>query len=167
MEKHSFDYILSRSLMRSRLLIDLVDRCIGVAVNREHVTVASEDIRSACYAFSLDLISELGFELRDVSAVSEDIFYYFIGISDRLPRSEVSRLLVSNGVPEPRVGRIFDLLVWFSFLGLVGNDGEEYYIYHYRYDWRRMRTELARLNADETRYCVNSAFLDGLKSRVG
>ena len=39
----SFEYLVSRCLMRPRFLIDLVENCISIAVNRGHEKVSADD----------------------------------------------------------------------------------------------------------------------------
>jgi hypothetical protein len=66
--------------MRPRFLIDLVENCISIAVNRGHEKVSADDLRAACRQHSYYLISDFGYEIRDVSSVTHDLFYAFIGI---------------------------------------------------------------------------------------
>jgi hypothetical protein len=42
----SFEYFVSRCLMRPRFLIDLVENCISIAVNRGHEKVSADDLRA-------------------------------------------------------------------------------------------------------------------------
>jgi hypothetical protein len=76
----SFEYLVSRCLMSPRFLIDLVENCISIAVNRGHEKVSADDLRAACRQHSYYLISDFGYEIRDVSSVTHDLFYAFIGI---------------------------------------------------------------------------------------
>jgi histone H3/H4 len=78
--------MIENSLMRPRFLIDLCENALSFAVNRGHSTVQKSDIEDALEKHSIYLVSYFGYEVRDVSGISEDIFYQFLGESDTLYR---------------------------------------------------------------------------------
>lgn len=55
----SFDYILSRTLMRPREVIRFVRECVNVAINRNRERVTEEDIQHAEMAYSEDALGTL------------------------------------------------------------------------------------------------------------
>src|SRR5262249_32470151 len=115
----SFEYLVGRCLMRPRFLIDLIENCISIAVNRGHEKVSADDLRAACRQHSYYLISDFGYEIRDVSSVTHDLFYAFIGIGELLTYDEVRKALGDAGIAETDRDRIIELLLWYGFLGLA------------------------------------------------
>ena len=87
--------MIESSLMRPRFLIDICERAISFAINRGHEAVLREDVQDAMEQHSLYLVSDFGYEIRDVSGVSEDIFYAFLGKGTILTEDEVVTILSS------------------------------------------------------------------------
>ena len=113
----SFSYILERTLMRPRDLLNFLHRCIEVAVNRGHDLVKQDDIVKAESAYSEDILLSTIFELRDVHPESDPV-YEFLGCPTHLTKDDVLQ----------RVGNrqdLVELLVWFGFLGVQAHLGEE------------------------------------------
>jgi hypothetical protein len=155
--------MIESSLMRPRFLIELCEKAISFAINRRHASVTAIDVEDALKQQSLYLVSDFGYEIRDVAGVTEDIFYRFIGKGDVLTPQEIAEIIgPTNGMaPE----RVLDLLVWYGFLGIPGSDGKPLFIYDRLYDMRRLEADRAQ-QADNLLYVVNPAFLRGLvKSR--
>jgi len=156
----ALDLIISSALMRPRFVIDLCEKTISFAINRGHAAVQANDVADALAQHSLHLVSDFGYEIRDVSGVSEDIFYKFIGEGDTLTPDEVLEIVKrakSAIAPE----KIVDLLVWYGFLGIPGSDGKPVFIFDRAYDIRRLMAERERLGSNLL-YVVNPAFLKGL-----
>jgi hypothetical protein len=152
--------MIASSLMRPRFLIDLCEKAISFAVNRGHESVTTGDVESALEQHSLYLVSDFGYEIRDVAGITEDIFYRFIGLGDTLTADEV-RDAIGN-VEGTSVDRIVDLLLWYGFLGVPGPGGRAIYIFDRDYDMRRLDADRRAQGADLL-YVVNPAFLMGLK----
>jgi len=157
----SFEYLVSRCLMRPRFLIDLIENCISIAVNRGHDAVTQEDIRAACRQHSYYLISDFGYEIRDVSSVSQDLFYAFIGIGELVTHDEVLKALAEAGVEEAAREKTVELLLWYGFLGLAISTEKKLFIYDVEYDFQRLKAQ-GQIGNDATLYCINPAFIDGL-----
>jgi len=153
--------MIESSLRRPRFLIDLCERALSFAVNRGHTTVSESDVEEGLRQMSLYLVSDFGYELRDVAGTPEDIFYLFIGQSDLLTEQELRELLSPDHLG---IGfdETIDLLLWYGFLGVVDASGRPVYIYDRAYDFRRLEAERPQ-KADEALYAVNPAFLRGLK----
>ena len=156
----SFDYLVNRCLMRPRFLIDLIENCISIAVNRGHLKVETDDILLACRQHSYYLISDFGYEIRDVSAVTHDIFYAFIGIGELVTEAEVTAALKDIGIPAEDHARVMELLLWYGFLGLALADDKKLFIYDLEYDFKRLKAQIKDKAA--VLYCINPAFIDGL-----
>lgn len=70
---------------------------------------------------SLYLVSDFGYELRDVAGTPESIFYKFIGAPAQLTAQELEKLLDGTDMDLP-VEETVDLLVWYGFLGIMVGD---------------------------------------------
>jgi hypothetical protein len=159
--RDAMSHMLDSSLMRPRFLIDLCERAISFAINRGHEQVTAKDVEDALEQHSIYLVSFFGYELRDVSGISDKIFYNFIGQGVRLTEKEMEPILArsQNGVAPKEV---IMMLLWYGFLGIPDASGNPVYIYDRAYDMRRLEAELER-QGPEVRYFVNGAFLRGLE----
>lgn len=157
--RNALDWMIETSLRRPRFLIDLCERILSFAINRGHVIVAQEDVEEGLRQMSLYLVSDFGYELRDVAGTPEDIFYYFIGKGSRLSSEELKAVLSDDhlglGFEET-----LDLLLWYGFLGVETESGPVF-IYDRAYDIRRLEADRGR-DTNEAIYAVNPAFLRGL-----
>ena len=156
----AIERLISASLMRPRFLIDLCERMLSFAVNRGHQVVEEEDVSDAIAQMSLYLVSDFGYEMRDIAGTPEDIFYRFIGAGERLKPEELEALISSDelgiGIKET-----IDLLLWYGFLGIFASNGKPTFIYDRAYDFRRLEAE-KRAAGTGIRYVVNPAFVSGL-----
>ena len=152
--------MIESSLMRPRFLIDLVEKAISFAVNRGHGAVDVDDVEAALRQQSLLLVSDFGYEIRDVAGLSEGIFYKFIGKGEMLTPAEVATIVGDTDLLE--TSRIIDLLVWYGFLGIPGASGNSLFIYDREYDMRRLEAD-RRAQGGDLLYVVNPAFLRGLQ----
>jgi hypothetical protein len=160
-KKSAVDVMIAASLMRPRFLIDLADKALAIAINRGHSMVATDDVKTALEKHSLYLVTDFGFEVRDVSGLSEKIFYDFIGEGQRLTPDQAVKI-VSKREHRMEPQAIVDLLLWYGFLGIPDMRHRPVYIYNRDYDYKRLEAERDRLG-DELVYYVNPAFLEGLK----
>lgn len=158
--KTAVEAMVAASLMRPRFLIDLAENSLSIAVNRGHSMITEDDVRAALEKHSLYLVTDFGFEVRDISGLSEKIFYDFIGEGQRLTHPQVLNI-VSKHQHGMQPERIVDLLLWYGFLGIPDQKNRPVFIYDREYDFKRLEAERDRL--DEVVYYVNAAFLEGLK----
>jgi hypothetical protein len=155
-------HMIESSLMRPRFLIELCERAISFAVNRGHAAVMPDDVQAALEKHSIYLVSFFGYELRDVSGISDKIFYAFMGHPDRLDEKEIDAIVTQtrNGYS---TNELIEMLIWYGFLGIPDGHGKPVYIYHRDYDMRRLQAERDRLGSG-VKYSVNPAFLRGLEN---
>ena len=159
--EESSQFLIDRCLMRPRWLIDLVSHCRAHAINLRHERIEVEDIIAGLHSFSADLLTDLGYEIRDVVANSEELLYAFLGVSAVFSKVEFEMVLAREGFVEGTED-ITEILLWYGFLG-VGASGEEArYIPSVNYDMRRMKAHIRRF-ADDVRYYVNPAFWSALE----
>jgi len=152
--------MIEGSLRRPRFLIDLCERTVSVAVNRGHEKVEQPDLEEGLRQMSLYLVSDFGYEMRDIAGTPEDIFYEFIGTPETLSDAAVRAILAKIEL-KTSIDETIDLLMWYGFLGVKSANGEPVFIYDRAYDFRRLEAERAKLGADKI-YAVNPAFLRGL-----
>jgi hypothetical protein len=159
--EESSEYIIRRSLLRPRNLLNLVNYCKSNAVNLSHPKILEDDLMKACASYSAEIGNEIGLEIRDVFPAAEDILYYFIGQSPWLALGDVKRVLSSSPISQADISRLIEILLWFSFLGVVrqADDGiEETYIYDVYYDMKKLKRLAADLIDDTTDLCIHRAF---------
>lgn len=162
--EESAQYLIDRSLMRPRALIDLVQACRAHALNLRKDKIDVKDIEYGEEAYSMELTHNIRYEIRDVFPEAQDAMYGLMGSMNWLARTELSNLLERAGVPANKHERALDLLLWYGVLGFVRSGGEETYIYHAKYDLRRLKAA-AQVAADPM-YSVNPAFWKGLEIRT-
>lgn len=76
--------------------------------------------------YSADIVNEAGLEVRDVFPQATDILYYFIGAEPSMNPADVRQRHRGSPVPEAQWDRIIELLLWFSFLGVVRQSNGEW-----------------------------------------
>lgn len=154
----SSQYLIDRSLMRPRCLIELLSHCRGFAVNLRHEIIQEDDIENGLKAYSNDLLSDISLEVRDVLSSAKDVVYGFIGVPVAFNHDKLKQLIFSTGATEDKFEPIFDILLWFGFLGIIDTNGEAAYIYTYTYDMKLFRAAIRKLEQEGLAYQVNPAF---------
>lgn len=157
----SLSWLTKRSLMRPRYLIQLCDECIGHADASGNSRIEEEDLRSGFRNYSLDIIGNTSFEMRDVAPYSEDAIYALIGLSRRCSLGELKKALSQDGFSE-NIDKIIELFFWFAVVGAETRNGEEKYIYDYRYDLKLFTKMRQRKLDDNEIVYINHAFAQGL-----
>lgn len=159
----SAEYLIKRSLMRPRSLLDLIGHCRGYAINLGHNKIEKEDIAKGCDAFSNDLLSELDLEIRDVFPSAEHLLYAFIGAKHHLTRTELETILKDHGIFNEQLQEVIRILLWFGFIGMVWTDSSDRYIYSFNYNIKGMDSSHNQLlNKGTIRYSINPAFTPAL-----
>jgi Cdc6-like AAA superfamily ATPase len=153
--------MIEGSLRRPRFLIDLCERVLSFAINRGHAFVSEEDVNEGLRQMSLYLVSDFGYEMRDIAGTPEDIFYLFIGSPELVTEEEITKILTAEKTTLS-ISEVIDLLLWYGFLGIVTETGSPVYIYNRAYDFRRLLAERPEQNGERL-YSINPAFLMGLK----
>jgi hypothetical protein len=155
----SSQYLIDRSLMRPRFLLNLISQCKSFAINLNHDRVLQEDIEKGLTAYSTDLLTDIGYEINDVENNVDDILYAFIGSKSLLKKCDVFQTLGNFGVDEDCFDKIFELLLWYGFIGLVVNE-EPKYIYNFNYSMKLMSGMIK--NKGDIDYQINPAFWPAL-----
>jgi len=77
--EESSQYLIDRSLMRPRFLLDLINQCKSFAVNLNHSIIEEDDIKKGLEAYSSDLLADIHYEIDDISPGNGESLYAFIG----------------------------------------------------------------------------------------
>jgi hypothetical protein len=157
--EESSQYLIDRSLMRPRFLLNLINQCKSFAINLNHERVLEEDIKKGLAAYSTDLLTDIGYEINDVESDSDDILYAFIGSKSIVSKIDIFSILGDFGVDQNFFDKIFELLLWYGFIGLIVND-EPKYIYDFNYSMKLMSGIIK--NKGNINYLINPAFWPAL-----
>jgi len=153
----SFQFILSRTLLRPREVLRFVGGCINTAINHRHEKVMESDILQAERAYSAESLVDISLEMRDVKLQYDNVPYAFIGASTVLSRTGVEAHLKEAGIHIEDLPEVIELLVWFGVLGIFVSEDDERYSYQFEHDPKRMAAGL-RAHA----YCIHPAFRSAL-----
>lgn len=137
----SFKYVMSRTFHRPRDVIRFLKHAINQALNRGHARVALEDFETGERLYSEDQLTDISYELRDVSPRYDDLLYAFIAEPRELSQGDLLSILHGAKIPDEEIEQAIRLLVWFSFLGVVDRVGDERYTYQYRHNVDRLLKE--------------------------
>ncbi len=157
--EESSQYLIERSLMRPRFLLNLISQCKSFAVNLNHDRVLKEDIEKGLTAYSTDLLTDIGYEIHDVENNVDDVLYAFIGSNSVVTKDEIFAILGEFNVSNQFFEKIFELLLWYGFIGLRIN-GETKYIYDFNYSMQLMAGIIKKKGNIE--YAINPAFWPAL-----
>jgi hypothetical protein len=159
--EESSQYLIDRSLMRPRALIELVRFCRSHAVNLRHARIEVADIDHGEEAYSSALLENVNYEVRDVYPLAGDLLYEFVGASELQVGTELKVMLESK--VGDRWQTLFDLLLWYGFLGVVRESGETSYVYSVKYDMKRLRALAFKNDLASTMFRINPAFWRALE----
>lgn len=159
--RDSVSLMIESSLYRPRFLIEAAERVVAFAINRGHTVVVRDDVENGLNQMSMYLVSEFGFEMRDVAGTPERIFYAFIGCEPELSYEQVAAK-ISNQFADLDTKKTIQMLLWYGFLGTRNKEGEAVFIFDRAYDFNRLLAELS-VPFESNVFVVNAAFLRGLK----
>lgn len=157
--EESSQYLIERSLMRPRFLLNLINQCKSFAINLNHERILSDDIEKGLSAYSTDLLTDIGYEINDIANNGTDILYAFIGSKSKLTKEEIETALYDFGVDKAETSNITDLLLWYGFIG-VEIQGEPKYIYDFNYSMQLLNG-IIKKNKTAT-LSINPAFWPSL-----
>lgn len=135
----SFQYVLSRTLMRPRDYLMFVHRSIETAINRGHDKVEEEDLLFAEKQYSNDLTQYFQFELQDVFTKIPDFIYSFLGEKYELQKQEIEELLTRSKVKTANLNEAISFLCWYGFLGIYNRQSDQSrFSFDLNYDMRKL-----------------------------
>lgn len=156
----SLDYLIDRSLMRPRFLLNLINHCKASAVNLKHARIEEADIDKGLAAFSVDVLTDVEFEMNDISPGAGDSLYAFIDANTLLTPDELNKLLRRGGIVDDKIPSVLNLLLWYGFLGVQVDVEDIRYIYDFSYSMRMLSG--FRKTRSDCSFAVNPAFFKAL-----
>jgi len=160
--EESSQYLIDRCLMRPRNLIELLNHCRGFAANLRHDVITENDVANGLKAYSSDLLRDINLEIRDVLPRAADAAYGFIGAPSAFNHEQLLQVLRDAGVEPSDVQPVYEILLWFAFIGVMWTDGDAKYIYSFSYDFKLFLATINKLKKDGISYQVNPAFWSAL-----
>lgn len=158
--EESSQFLIDRSLMRPRFLLNLVTQCKGFAINLGHSRIEEDDILKGVEAYSADLLTDIGYEIRDILGGSDEVLTAFLGSNSTISASQLSDVLAAGNVAEAARANLVDLLLWYGYLG-VRIRGETKYIYDVNYNIRILKAAAVQ-QKENLEYTINPAFWKAL-----
>jgi len=155
----SSQYLIDRSLMRPRFLLNLINQCKSFAINLNHELILEEDIEKGLAAYSTDLLTDIGYEISDVVNGVDGVLYAFISSACLLKKAEIFQTLGEYGVDENLFEEILKVLLWYGFIGLIVQ-GEPKYIYDFGYSMKLVSGVIKKQK--DIDYQINPAFWPAL-----
>lgn len=163
--EESSQYLIDRSLFRPRALIELLQFCRSHAVNLGHQRIEIGDIEQGEHHYSNQILSNIGFEMSDVAPNATDVLWEFFGKKDTID-GETVRDLLQQHVGADDWERVFQMLLWYGFLGVVRENSEPAYIYSVEYEMKRLNALVRRSGMDDATFKINPAFWKALEIRA-
>lgn len=154
-------YLIDRSLMRPRFLINLLTQCKAFAVNFNHTKIESQDIEKGFKSYSSDLLTDINYEIRDVFPEAENILYCFISSTSELSEIQLNGLIKQEVKDTELFKKVIDLLLWHGFLGVRTNSHETTYIFTLNYNMQLLKG-LIKKYSQEVVYVINPSFWPAL-----
>lgn len=159
-------YLIERSLMRPRFLLNLIGQCKSCAVNLKHKLIESDDIQKGIEAYSIDLVTDIGYEINDIEPSAEDILYAFIDSKSEMKKEEIIDLMGDYGLADELKNKVFELLLWYGFIGIKRGIEETKYIYDFNYNMKLLMGVAKKGNSGGL-YEIHPAFWPALMINAG
>lgn len=160
----SFRFVLARALMRPRGLIEILRSCQSTAITLGHDKITDDDLKDGLEAYSVELVSNISLEIRDVYPSAPEVLYVLLGCGKRINSSTLQALLIKAGLDPNAYDEYLDLLLRYGVLGLVDASGQSQYIYNHRYELLRLKACQLHLQAGaDPTYEINPAFWAALE----
>jgi hypothetical protein len=160
--EESFQFLIERSLMRPRYLLNLVSHCKAMAINFGHDIIEEEDIELGLEPYSNDLVTDTDYEIGDVFPEGEGILYTFLEREAWIKKDELTAILAEYVPDQARIQLLIDQLIWYCLLGVVRGDEEIDYIYDVNYDLKKIRM-FEKRGGDNLIYAIHPAFWPALE----
>lgn len=154
-------FLIERSLMRPRFLLNLINHCKSFAINLNHEIIEGSDIEKGIAAYSADLLRDIGYELQDVSDETDGLLYAFVASSADLSEQQVMDTLLKSGLDQQKASRAIDLLLWYGFLGIRINSDDPKFIYDFSYN-KALMDGVKKNSNQAVSLVINQAFWPAL-----
>jgi hypothetical protein len=136
----SFSYILDRTLMRPRDMLQFLREAIHTAINRGNLLIEEDDLKQAERGYSEDLLLTTSFEIGDTHPGFADVLYAFDGAPVSMSKDDlIDRLAHLGSIDVGTCEQVMELLIWFGFLGVrTPGSAKEKYSYDMQSNTRRL-----------------------------
>lgn len=161
------EYLLDRSLMRPRSLLEFLYNCKTHAVNLGHSKLEDADILKGEESYSTELVNGISLEIQDVLPSAQKALFAFIECDSVIDHEELHRRMSRVLTDTADIEKFWDLLLWYGFIGILRRDLEETFIYSVGYDSNKLRAIIENIPVSDRMYVINPAFHKGLEVRVG
>jgi hypothetical protein len=157
-------YLIDRSLMRPRYLLNIINYCKSIAINLGHDKVEEEDIKKGISLFSKDCVFDINLEIRDVIGDIENVLYAFSGCSSQISEEELI-FRIEQWAENVSSKKIIETLLWFGVIGVLRSENNISYIYNVDYDLMRLKALLTTRKFKNLQliYTINPAFWNTLE----
>jgi hypothetical protein len=160
------EYLVSRCLMRPRSLLDFLYFCKSHAVNVGHNKIEDADIKKGEESYSTELVNGISLEIQDILPCAQHSLFAFVECDSIIDRNElIERMARIVHTLEDRE-KLFDLLLWYGFIGVVRGNLEETFIYSVNYDARKLKAIIDNLPQHDRIFVINAAFHKGLEIKA-
>lgn len=157
----SSQFLIERSMMRPRNLLNLISHCRSTAINRQHAIIEETDIEKGMASYSTDLLVELSREMEDVLPEYQTLLWDFVSSPQHLTKYDLFFVFERTGVQEHERERVVERLMYYGFIGLMIN-ADENYIYDFNYQIELLLANV-RKDGSDAMFCVHPAFRDSLR----
>jgi hypothetical protein len=153
----SFAYMIERTLMRPRDLLQFLRSAVHIAINRGHTRIEDDDLKQAERSYSEDLLLTTSFEIGDTYPEYGALLYAFEESPAIMSKRDAQdRLMIAAGIAPTKVDHALELLIWFGFLGVASSPhAREKYSHDVQGNMRRL---LYPLGTDDAQVVVHRAF---------
>ena len=158
----SFAYMLDRTLMRPRDLLQFLRSAMHIAINRGHARIEEDDLIQAERSYSEDLLLTTSFEIGDTYPEYAELLYAFENSLAAMPVQDArDRLELLADVPRDQVEHVLELLIWYGFLGVSSSlQAKERYSFDIQGNMRRL---LYPLTTGDAQVVIHRAFRAALE----
>lgn len=114
--------------------------------------------------FSEDLFNNLKFETRDVFPKHPKLVQTFIGKEIYLSKDDIEYTILESGLEEQGIDETVDILLWFSFFGVIFSD-ETKYTHQFSYDLEKVRAYIPDCSSATKIFYIHPTFYDALDAK--
>lgn len=158
----SLGFLLSRSMMRPRYLLQLINYCRGNAINFGRDRIDESDIEFGTSEYSSYVVNQISLEIRDVLPFAEEVLYVFLGESRVMKMETIDALLERQLKDKPKRDAVFSLMLWHGVIGYCRSKEEVTYIYDVNYDLKRLSGLVNKIGGN-AQLQINPALWEGLE----
>lgn len=159
-----FDFLTRHCLRRPRSLLDLIELCLSNAALSGRSEIIADDAHRAVASYSVDMLRDLNFEIRDVFPEADKIIYAFTREGVRLDQKNIERIANRQLKDDGQCARFVRMMLWFGFFGIIGSDGRESYVFDHGDDLELLRSHAGR--AANPILCIHPLFRSALSIRT-